>query len=244
MGLELWLVWAGVSVVGAVLALDDTGLAQTWFSQPLPAALLVGLVAGDPAAAMVPGMCMQLMVLGNLPVGAATTLDATSATVGVVGGALVAGFSLPTSSSLLSVWSQDTGAQVGLMLVLMALVSHGAGHLVSLQRRNHLVWKLAVYREIRDGRFAVVGGLHRRALALTAARGAAVSLLVAVLVAMAWRPLLTALPARLLEILALAPLLTVPLAVGSLSERHGHRRAAPVLLVTVALGALMSWRLL
>ena len=39
--------WTGlglVAVLGGLLALDETALAQTWFSQPLPAALLTGLV--------------------------------------------------------------------------------------------------------------------------------------------------------------------------------------------------------
>lgn len=237
---ELWLMWGGVALVGALLALDDTSLGQLWFSQPLPAAALVGLMVGDPTAALVPGVFMQLLVLGNLPVGAATTLDHSSATVGVVGGAVVAGFRLPEPDALLAVWRPDVGAQVGLMLVLMAVLSHAAGSLVELERRNHLVWKLAVYRQIRDGRFDLVGGLQRRALLVTAARGGAVSLLVAVLVAAVWQPFLTALPGRLLSILALAPLLTVPLAAGALAEHHGLARSWFWVLPAALLGVLMA----
>ena len=91
-GFDLWLGWFGLSLLGGLLALDETAFAQTWLAQPLPAALAAGLVLGDPVAALLPGVLMQLLVLANLPVGGTASLDATSATVGVVGGTLLAGW--------------------------------------------------------------------------------------------------------------------------------------------------------
>jgi len=125
--------------------------------------------------------------------------------------------------------------------VLMAAASHLGGILVSLQRRAHLAWKLAVYREIRDGGFEVVEDLHRRALRTAAARGAALSLTWAVIVALIWSPLTGVVPAFAQEVLGLVPILVVPLAVGSLSDRFGHRRAVPMV-TAWALITLAVWR--
>ena len=232
-GTELSLAWLGLAVLGAVLAVDETAFAQTWLSQPLPAALLTGLVVGEPASALLPGVLMQLLVLGNLPVGMASSQDASSATIGVVGGALIAGWSPGPVAAPVS-W------QLGLMLAMMAVVSAAGGRLVTLERRTHLAWKLAVYRQLRDGDFAVVDRLHRRALGVCALRGAGVSLLVAVVVALGWPSLVAAMPVAGQKVLALAPWLVLPLAVGAMSDRMGHRRASPWLLVALALGLLLG----
>jgi mannose/fructose/N-acetylgalactosamine-specific phosphotransferase system component IIC len=237
---DIWLVWFGVAGLGAALSLDETSLAQTWFSQPLPAALLAGLLVGDPAAALLPGFFMQLVVLGNLPVGEASTVDASSATVGVVAGVLIAGWNPGAAISPLAAWSSPVGWQVGLMLLTMALAGHVGGRLVRQQRRTHLAWKLASYRQIRDGDFDVVVRLHRKALAMAAARGAAVTLLWAVLVAFAWPLVAAAMPEFLRQALQLVPPLTVPLALATMSERFGHPRAVPLLAVSVALGFLVG----
>lgn len=234
-GTELALAWLGLGVLGAVLAVDETAFAQTWLSQPLPAALLTGLVLGEPTAALIPGVFMQLLVLGNLPVGMAGSQDASSATVGVVGGALVAGWAPAPAAGLVD-WP------VGLMLVLMALASWAGGKLVALERRSHLAWKLASYRELRDGDFAEVDRLHRRALRVCALRGAGASLLLALLVSLGWAPLVSAMPAPAQRVLGLAPWLVLPLVLGAMSDRMGHRRSAPWLLTALAIGlALGRW---
>jgi len=232
-GMELALAWLGLAALGAVLALDDTAFAQTWLSQPLPAALLAGLVVGEPASALVPGVLMQLLVLGNLPVGMASSQDASSATVGVVGGALIAGWSPGLAVGTF-------GWQLGLVLVIMAAASAAGGRLVTLERRSHLAWKLAVYRELRDGDFVVVDRLHRRALRTCALRGAGASLLIAVLVGLGWPYLVASMPAAGQRLLALAPWLVLPLALGAMSDRMGHRRAAPWLLGALAVGLLLG----
>lgn len=236
-GLELALIWGGVAVLGGLLALDETSLAQTWFSQPLPAALLAGLVVGDPAAALVPGFFMQLVVLGNLPVGSASTLDATSATIGVTAGVLIAGWQ-PAAPTPLAVWTAPTGAEVGLQLIAMALLSLAGGRLIRLERRTHLAWKLAVYRQLRDGDFTVVDRLHRRSLGVAMGRGAAVTLLMAALVAMSWNLIVRAISPVWQAALALVPAVAVLLAAATVSERFGHRRAWPLLTGATVLGAL------
>ncbi len=86
--------WAGLATVGllgALLALDDTAYAQTWFSLPLPAALLTGLALGDPLTGLALGLPLQLVLAGNLPVGQSFTGDPTVATVATVGAAVLDG---------------------------------------------------------------------------------------------------------------------------------------------------------
>ena len=106
-----WWVWVGLPLLGAWLATDENSLAQTWFSQPLPAAVLVGALLGEPAAGLLPGLLMQLVVVGNLPVGASFRLDASSATVGVTAGALLAGWRPPDAPLSPAAW---TGPATGI----------------------------------------------------------------------------------------------------------------------------------
>lgn len=239
-GLELAAAWLGIAVLGAVLALDDTALAQTWLSQPLPAALLTGLVLGEPGVALVPGFFMQMLVLGNLPVGTTATLDCTGATVGVVGGVLVAGWTPGTAAGPVLTWFGAAAWPVGLMLLLMVIASQLGGRLVVLERRSHLAWKLMVYRELRDGDLGEIDRLHQRALVVCALRGAAVSLLLAVVISLTWQPLLALMPGWSRQTLALAPSLSVLLALGGMSDRMGHRRAAPWLLASLAVGLALG----
>jgi mannose/fructose/N-acetylgalactosamine-specific phosphotransferase system component IIC len=244
-GPDLWLGWFGLALLGGFLALDETAFAQTWLAQPLPAALAAGLVLGDPGAALLPGVLMQLLVLANLPVGATASLDATSATVGVVGGALLAGWRPEGLAALAAGLDPGRAATagawpLGLALLLMALASWAAGRLVTAERGTHLVWKLRAYRLLRDGSFDVAESLHRRALRLTVMRGAATTLAVAMLVAAGWRPLVAIMPDLLRDALALAPLLAAPLAVGALGDRFGLPRAAPLLAAGVVAGLLLG----
>lgn len=239
---EVWALWGAIALLGAVLALDETSLAQTWLGQPLPTGIVAGLVFGDPLAGLAVGWCMQLVVLGNLPVGSSHTLDATSATLGVLAGALAAGWRSGAESSA-DVGALVTGGdwQIGLLVVLAAVASSLGGRLVSLQRRAHLAWKLAAYRDIRDGRFEVVERLQRRALAFGAARGAALTLTWALLVALVW-PALHRVPDRARDVFALVPMLAVVLAVGNICDRFGWRRAILPVAAVGGLGfALRIW---
>ena len=234
-----WLVWAALALLGAWLAADENSLVQTWFSQPLPAALLAGLICGDPAATVLPGLLMQLLVLGNLPVGGSFSLDPSSAAVGTAGGAVLAGWR-PVGDPLAAVsWTGASAEATGGLVAMFLVASLLAGRLVHLERRIRMRWMLDGYRSVRDGDVARLERLHGRCLAVTAARGAAVTLLLAVIIAAAAPLVPDRLPAAVREPLGLLPLMAPGLAAASLIERFGPRRAWPLVLAGAAAGLLL-----
>lgn len=236
-----WTVWVGLPLLGAWLATDENSLIQTWLSQPLPAAILTGAVLGDPTAALLPGILMQLVVVGNLPVGASFRLDAASATVGVTGGALLAGWHAGGHPLATAAWTGVGGMSLGWLLVMTVLASLCGGWLVHGERRARLGWMLDGYRSVRDGDVARLERLHARCLLVTAARGAALTVVWMVLTASAWQLDPLRLPGPILAALGIAPLLVPALAVGSVSERFGPRRAWPLVGSGLAVGFLVAW---
>jgi len=237
-----WSVWVGLSLLGAWLSADDTSLGQTWFSQPLPAAILTGLVLGDPGAALLPGLLLQLVVVGNLPVGASFRLDEPGATVGIVGGAMLAGWSLPTQPLTIAVWSGPVAEGLGWLLVLTVVASLAGGWVVHGERRRRLGWMLDGYRSVRDGDLARLEGLHRRCLLVTLVRGALLTAVWILVSAWSWEsggPSRLAAPLR--GALALLPLLVPMLAVASVSERFGPRRAWRLVSAGAVVGFLVAW---
>jgi len=63
----------GLSALIALISLDKKHAFQLAFSQPLVLCTLIGLVTGDFETAIYFGLIVQLIWLGNLPVGASTT---------------------------------------------------------------------------------------------------------------------------------------------------------------------------
>jgi PTS system mannose-specific IIC component len=220
------LTWALLAAVGALLALDDTSVAQTWLSQPLPAAILGGLVLGDPLAGLVPGVLAQLVVVGNMPIGAALRLDASSAALGVTAGAVLVGHTAP-ADDLAAAWTADGAVAAGALTVAFALLSLAGGVLVRLEYRARLGWMLDGYRSVRDGDIRRLERLQGRCLAVTAARGAVLTVLWTLLVAATWRDGPPGLPAPAAAVLGLVPWFVPALAAGSMLERFSPRRALP-----------------
>ncbi len=83
-----------LALLAGLLALDDVALGQTWFSQPLPAALLSGFFCGDPLTGLAIGLPLQLILVVNLPVGQSFTGDPSVAIVAAVGATVLSGQSL------------------------------------------------------------------------------------------------------------------------------------------------------
>ena len=234
--------WVGLALLGAWLATDDTSLAQTWFSQPLPAAVLAGLVLGDPGGALLPGLLLQLVVIGNLPVGASFRLDEPGATVGIVGGSLLAGWNLPAGPVALASWTGTAAQSLGWLLVLTVAASLVGGWVVHGERQRRLGWMLDGYRSVRDGDLGRLERLHRRCLLVTLLRGGLLTLiwvLAAAGLGELGGPARLARPLR--EALGLLPIMVPMLAVGSLAERFGPRRAWPLVLAGAGVAFLVAW---
>jgi len=70
-----------ISLLGGLVALDNTEAFQTMFSQPLVISPLVGLFLGDLTSGLKIGVLLQLMYLWVMPIGAATFPDSTVGSV-------------------------------------------------------------------------------------------------------------------------------------------------------------------
>lgn len=237
---EPWLFWPLLALLGALLAMDENSLAQTWLSQPLPACTLAGLLAGDPVSGMLLGFMLQLVVVGNLPVGASFELDSVSAALGMTVGAVQSGWRLDALSSVLGP-ADGAGlaaARLGWLIVMVAAASLVGGRLVKLERGLRLGWMLDGYRSVRDGDLRRLEGLHRRSLMVTGLRGAVLTLAWALTVRLLWDLGPEYLPASVSRALGLVPLLVPALAVGTLVDRFGLRQAWP-LVAGLAVGVLV-----
>ena len=234
--------WTGlglVALLGALLALDDTALAQTWFSQPLPAALLTGLVLGDPVTGLAVGLPVQIVLAGNLPVGQSFTGDPATATVGVVGAAVLA-----EQAQLPALQHGSAGLPLlGWLLLAVALLSIAGQYAIQAERRGNTAWMLLGHRTLRDGDLGRISRLQQRCLLVTAVRGAVSAVAFLLLVLWIWIPQFALLPPRATVACGLLALLLPGLGLGTLVEQYGLRRSAPWLaagLVAAALAAAVG----
>lgn len=213
-----------LGLTAGLLALDDTALAQTWFGQPLPAAVVAGYLLGDPATGLAVGLPLQLVVAGNIPVGQTFTGDPGSAAVGAVGGALLAG------RPLSPVFQTDAGSTLPLLgwVILGAGMMSLLGHpLIQAERRGNGVTMLEGLHSLRDGRLGRIERLHNRCLGATFLRGLLSGILFAFFTYAVWVPWFAHLPAMLRAALGTLPLLLPGLGVGTLIDRYGLKASWP-----------------
>jgi len=64
-----------ISLLGGLVALDNTEAFQTMFSQPLFIGPLIGLVLGDISGGLKTGILFQLIYFWVMPIGTATFPD-------------------------------------------------------------------------------------------------------------------------------------------------------------------------
>jgi len=208
------------AMLGALLVLDETALAQTWFSQPLPAGILGGLIWGEPALGLALGLPLQLLAVGNLPVGQIFAGDKVTPLLGLVGAATAIGWDVSAPFA-----GTGPGAgRLGWLLVAAALGSMIGDGLVRWERRLHNALMLGGLRSLHDGRYERMERAHLRCLLTTALRGAVSTVSWCLLAIVIWLPLYDLLPARLTAALGLLPWLTPALAIGSLGELYGSRQ--------------------
>ncbi len=235
-----WLPVAWLALLAMVLSLDETALAQTWLSQPLPAGLLAGAVCGDPGTGLAVGLPFQLVTLANLPVGQTFTGEKVAAVVAGVGGAVLTGQALP---QLAHRAPEAAAGALGWTLVAVCLFSLVGHRIVQVERSTHFQWMLEGHRTLWDGRTARLERLLARCLAATALRGLVLCLLWLTLMVGFWLPLYALLPPRLVRALALLPLLAPPLAVAALGDLYGWRNAWRWIAGGLTVAILFAWRL-
>jgi mannose/fructose/N-acetylgalactosamine-specific phosphotransferase system component IIC len=73
--------WLAIALVGGVVGVDATSVAQTMVSRPFIAATLTGLLAGRPEEGAILGAILELFALVILPVGAARYPESGTAAV-------------------------------------------------------------------------------------------------------------------------------------------------------------------
>ncbi len=228
--------WWGTALLGGVLALDETAVAQTWLSQPLPAGLLAGMLTGDPVTGLVLGATVQLLVLGDLPIGETNLRDRLSPLLGAVLACRLAGW------QLVFPWdAPDQAWRLGWLLPSLAAGALLGRYILGAERELHGRWMLAALRSVRRGDERIVSRTHLGCLAVTAARGALLPVAWAVLLLVLWLG-----PGGRLSppVRAAAGLLAwwpPAVAGGALLDLYGTRAGRPVLAVGVLLGLALWW---
>lgn len=79
------------ALVGGLISLDRTAFLQVMISQPLVAGTLVGFSLGDPVAGLTIGSVLQLLWIGDVPVGGSVPPNETAAAVIAVSISIIAG---------------------------------------------------------------------------------------------------------------------------------------------------------
>lgn len=211
-----------LALLAGLLALDDVALAQTWFSQPLPAALLTGFFCGDPLTGLAIGLPLQLILVVNLPVGQSFTGDPSVAVVAAVGATVLSGQNL--ARTLTGVTSVDLGF-TGWMILAAGLLSAAGHFIIQAERKAHVLWMLEGHKTLRDGNLNRMAGLQGRCLAVTFLRGGIFAVMFLLFLLRIWIPLFEILPDRIHHTLGVLPWLLPGLGLGTLIDRYGSRKA-------------------
>ena len=213
-----WHILAGLCLLGAVLALDETAFAQTWLSQPLPAGVLAGLVAGDPAGGAAIGLPLQLVTLGNLPVGQFFTGERVTPLLGAVAAATLHGCRGWDPSILVPPVSDP---RPGALLLAIVIGSILGNRLVARERRLHAGLVAGGLLRLKAGDVGSLERAHRICLLLTGVRGFLGTAFWTLVFAFVWLPLIPLVPGTLLRALGLLPILMPAVAMGTLIELRG-----------------------
>lgn len=153
--------WVIVALLGGIVGLDATSVAQVMISRPLVAGTLTGLLLGVPVQGALLGALFEIFHLSILPIGAARYPEAGTATV--------------AATAALSAAPPSTHGSAGLLLALVFALGweHIAGMSVGLFRRN--VERVLFAPEHRPAHRELVRR-HFTALSLDALRGVVVCL--------------------------------------------------------------------
>lgn len=211
-----------LALLAGLLALDDVALAQTWFSQPLPAAILTGFFCGDPLTGLAIGLPLQLILVVNLPVGQSFTGDPAIAIVAAVGATVLSGQNL--TSALTGISSPDFGF-TGWMILAAGMLSALGHFVIQAERKAHVLWMLEGHKTLRDGDLDRMASLQGRCLAVTFIRGGLFAVVFLLFLLKLWIPLFELLPERIHNALGILPWLLPGLGLGTLLDRYGKSKA-------------------
>jgi len=106
-----------VSLAGAVLSLDRTAAFQTMVSRPIVTAPIIGYLIGSPWTGLLAGMALELLFIGDPPVGAYVPVHETGLSVLVTAMAVTAVKAAGASAPL-----GQRGSMVQAMLVIPAVI--------------------------------------------------------------------------------------------------------------------------
>lgn len=70
-----------VSIAGGFISVDRTAAFQVMISRPLVAASIIGVMLGNPAVGLVTGVILELLFIGDLPVGRYVPVNDTSVAI-------------------------------------------------------------------------------------------------------------------------------------------------------------------
>lgn len=224
-----WMLCGLLLILGACLVLDETSIAQTWLSQPLPAGLLAGLVVDDPLLGAAIGVPLQLATLGNLPVGQFFVGEIVTPLIGAIGAIGMAGSFLPVDGTL-----------IGWTFLGVILASIAGDRIVRYQRNFNFRLMTSGLRSLQDGRLEYLERAHYRCLGLTFTRGLIGALFWLLVFSLFWLPAFSHLPGRIREACDLLVKFTPAIALGSMLELRGTRHG----LAWMTLGFILTFLLL
>ena len=107
-----------LSLVGGLIAADQTSAFQLMISRPIVAAPLIGLLLGDPATGLIVGSLLELIWMGRPPLGGAILPNACLCSIVMTGSTIMASSLLeypPTERQLIAL-----GFIIGLPLARLA----------------------------------------------------------------------------------------------------------------------------
>jgi mannose/fructose/N-acetylgalactosamine-specific phosphotransferase system component IIC len=151
--------WISFAVLAAFVALDSGPWLLSMLSRPLPASALLGMLWGDPAAAVMVGAVLEIVYAGTLPAGASRYPEAGLAAVAGTGVAL---------------WPASTlGAPAIVPGIVWGLVCGLVGKEVETWRRErNREWVAATRARASAGDLGAIGRMQLKALLLAAGLGA------------------------------------------------------------------------
>ena len=150
-------------LIGGIAALDATPVAQTFLSQPIVTAAVLGALWGDWHIALTVGIVLQILAASTLPVGARTPED--YATGGVIGTTTA----LALAARHPFIMAQGAAALLGVLVGLVAAMAGIAP--IKWQRRANEGLARWCEAELRAGREGALWDAHRAAIVLTFALG-------------------------------------------------------------------------